>query len=272
MTTTDRPRTATSVPFPAGAGVTQRRVLVAEAIKLRSVRSTWWLLAVSGLSIVAAGVSPALTSVVSGTEQPGDPAGSVDPTGGALSGISFTQLLVAALAVLIVTGEYSSGLVRATFTAVPARLPVLWAKAATAAVITFVTTLAATFIAFLTAQAVLSGTDAPISLTTPGVARAVIGSALYLGVTAVLAVALGALLRSAIGAMAAVFGLLFVAPLLGLLVPGIDPYLPSNAGAAVMRTGSAEGALPPWVGLGVFVLYAAAALAAAAAALVRRDT
>jgi ABC-2 type transport system permease protein len=271
MTTTDRPSTASSVSSPVVAGVTHRRVLAAEAIKFRSVRSTWWLLAVSGLSIVAAGVSPSLTVAMSGVQASGGPGDQVDPTGGALSGISFTQLLIAALGVLVVTGEYSTGLIRATFTAVPRRLPVLWAKAGVAAVATFVAALLAASTAFLTAQAILSGTGAPISLTTPGVTRAVVGSALYLAVTGVLAVAFGTLLRSAIGAMAAVFGLLFVTPLLGLLVPRIDPYLPSNAGAAVMQTGPPDGGLPPWVGLGVFALYAAAALAAAAAALVRRD-
>ena len=101
--------------------------------------------------------------------------------------------------------------------------------------------------------------------------RALVGSALYLAVTAVLAVAFGWVLRSAIGAMAALFGLLFVVPLLGLLLPQTAPYLPTNAGSAIMQTGSPEGVLSPWAGLGVFSLYAVIGLAVAAVALVRRD-
>ena len=110
-----------------------------------------------------------------------------------------------------------------------------------------------------------------ISLGEPGVLRTVVGSALFLAVTAVLGVAVGSLLRSALGGIAAVFGLLYVVPLVGMLIPAIDPYLPSTAGAAVLQTGPSAGGLTPWVGLGVFGLYAAAALAGAAYALERRD-
>lgn len=134
-----------------------------------------------------------------------------------------------------------------------------------------VVALASVLIAFLTAQAVLAAADVPLSLGEPGVLRALVGSALYLGVTAALGVAVGSLTRSALGGIAGVFVLLFVVPVAGMLVPAIGPYLPSNAGAAIMQTGSAAGVLPPWIGLGVFLLYAAAALAAAASALARRD-
>ncbi len=271
MTTTTpvRPRTEPAAS-PDGARVTQRRVVAAEAIKLRSLRSTRWILVASVLSIVAAGVFPALGVLLAGTHPTGGE-GATDPTGGALSGMSFTQLLVAAVGILAFTTEYATGLIRATLTAVPTRLPVLWAKAAVVAVATFVATLAAALIAFFTSKVVLAAADVTISLTAPGVARALVGSALVLAVTAVLGVAFGTLVRSAIGALAALFGLLFVLPLVGMLVPQIDPYLPSNAAAAIMQTGSAAGGLSPWTGLGVFVLYAAVALAAAAGALIRRD-
>ncbi|MGY1616802.1 hypothetical protein ACI797_08655 [Geodermatophilus sp. SYSU D00691] len=264
--TTDRPRTEPTAA--AGMRVTPTRVLAAETIKLRSLRSSRWLLAISVLSIVAAGVTPALGVLLAGIPPAG---GGTDPTGGALTGVSFTQLLVAALGVLIVTSEYVTGLIRVTFTAVPRRLPVLWAKAAVVAVVTFAATLTAALVAFFTGKAVLAAADVTISLTAPGVLRAVVGSALVLALTAVLGVAFGSLLRSAIGAVAALFGVLFVLPLLGMLLPQLDPYLPGNAAAAVMQTGSAGGGLSPWVGLGVFALYAAAALTAAAVALVRRD-
>ncbi|MGY1809303.1 hypothetical protein ACI8AF_18210 [Blastococcus sp. SYSU D00669] len=267
-TTTHRPRTTPTATVASDLRVTQGRVLAAEALKFRSLRSTRWLVVISVLSIVVAGVMPALAVLLG--EVPPD--GGTDATGGALTGVSFTQLLIAALGILLVTGEYTTGLVRATFTAVPTRLPVLWAKAAVVAAAAFAATLAAASIAFVAARAILAGADVTISLGTPGVLRAIVGSALYLALTAVLAVAFGTLVRSAVGAMAALFGLLFVLPLLGMLVPAIDPYLPSSAGAAVMQTGSVDAGLPPWAGLGVFALYAAAALTAAAVALTRRDT
>jgi ABC-2 type transport system permease protein len=269
--TTHRPRVVPTGAAPAATSVTQRRVLAAEGIKLRGLRSTRWLLTISVLSLVAAGVFPTLGVLLADIPPAEAEGGGTDPTGGALTGVSFTQLLIAALGILVVTSEYTTGLIRATFTAVPRRLPVLWAKAVVAAAVTLVGTLGAVLLAFLTAQAVLSTADVTISLGTPGVLRAIVGSALYLAVTAVLAVAFGSLLRSAIGALAALFGLLFVLPLLGMLVPQVDPYLPSNAGAAIMQTGSSAGGLPPWGGLGVFTLYAGAALAAAAVALTRRD-
>ncbi|SFU08943.1 hypothetical protein SAMN05660657_05572 [Geodermatophilus amargosae] len=269
-TTTDRPGTGAAVGRASSTRVTQRRVLAAEGIKLRAQRSILWLLVISVLSIVAAALSSALTSTLADAPPEGA-GGASDPLGAALTGVSFTQVLIVALGVLVVTSEYSTGLFRATFTAVPKRLPVLWAKAIVAAVAVFVATLAAALISFVTARAVMSSADGTTSLGDPGVLRALVGSALYLSVTTILAVAFGSLLRSAIGAMAALFGLLFVVPLLGQLLPETGPYLPNNAGAAIMRIGSPEGSLSPWVGLGVFGLYAVVALIAAAVALTRRD-
>ncbi|SFU06927.1 hypothetical protein SAMN05660657_05336 [Geodermatophilus amargosae] len=272
MTTiTDRSQATPTAAAATGIRVTQRRVFAAEAIKFRSLRSTGWLLVASVLSIVAAGLFPALGVLLGGLDPAGGEGSRTDPTGGALTGVSFTQLLIAALGVLVVTSEYTTGLIRASFAAVPRRLPVLWAKAAIAAAVAFVATLAAALTAFLAVKVVLAAADVTISLTTPGVARAVVGASLLLAVTAVLGVAFGALLRSAVGAVAALFGLLFVTPLLGMLSPQISPYLPGNAGAAVVQTGATAGSLPPWAGLGVFSLYAVAALTAAAVALTRRD-
>jgi ABC-type transport system involved in multi-copper enzyme maturation permease subunit len=248
--------------------VTGPRVLAAEWIKARSGRATWWLLTAAVASLAAAGVSPALTFTLAG-DRSGD--ATADATGGALSGVSFTQLLIAALGVVLVSSEYGSGLIRTTLTAVPSRLPVLAGKAAVAAVATFVATLAALLAAFVAAQAVLAGAGVSISLTEPGVLRAVVGAALFLAVSAVLGTAFGWLVRSTAGALAAVFGFLFVLPLVGLLVPGVTPYLPSNAGAAILQTGPDAGHLAPWVGLGLFAGYTAALLVTAGYVLRRRD-
>jgi ABC-2 type transport system permease protein len=269
MTTIPRTSPASSPARTAdGVRVTGRRVLAAEWIKARSARSTWWLLAATVASLGAAGVSPALTFALAG-DSSGD--ATADATGGALSGVSFTQLLVAALGVVLVSSEYGSGLIRATFTAVPSRLLVLIGKAAVAAVATFAATFAAVLAAFVAAQAVLAGADVSISVSEPGVLRAIVGSALVLAVSAVLGTAFGWLVRSTAGALAAVFGFLFVLPLVGLLAPAITPYLPSNAGMAILQTGPTTGPVSPWLGLSLFTVYTAVALVAAAVLLRRRD-
>jgi hypothetical protein len=248
--------------------VTGPRVLTAEWIKARGTRSTWWLLAGSAASIAAAGTSPALTFVLAGDRT----SGVVDsPTGGALDGVSFTQLLVAALGVLVVTSEYGTGLARATFAAVPSRLPVLVGKAGVVAAATFVAGLTSALAAFVAAQAVLATADVDVSLTAPGVLRAVVGSALFLAVTAVLGTGFGWIVRSTAGALAAVVGFLFLLPVVGLLLPGLTPYLPANAGMAVLHVGPGAGPLSPWLGFGLFTAYAVAVLAIAVLLVRRRD-
>jgi hypothetical protein len=101
--------------------------------------------------------------------------------------------------------------------------------------------------------------------------RAVVGAALLLAVSAVLGTAFGWLVRSTAGALAAVFGILFVLPLLGLLVPEITSYLPSNAGTAILQVGPGPGPVPPWVGLGLFAGYTTVLLIAAGFVVRRRD-
>ena len=267
MTTTHSPVTRPNAPAN-GVRITGPRVVTAEWIKFHSTRSARWLLVGSVLSVAAAGISPSLTVLLGGVP-PHDV--SADPTGGALSGVSFTQLLVGALGVLVVSSEYTTGLIRSTLVAVPRRFPVLWAKVVVVTAVTFAASLVTVVAAFLTAQAVLASAGVSVSLSGPGVLRALVGSALFLAVTAALGAGFGWLLRSTAGGLTALFAFLYVLPLLGLLVPAITAYLPSNVGAAVLQVGPATGSLPPWLGLGIYVAYAAVALATAASLLRRRD-
>jgi hypothetical protein len=96
-----------------------------------------------------------------------------------------------------------------------------------------------------------------------------VGSALFLTVTAVLGAGLGWLLRSTGGALAGLYAFLFLPSALGLVVPSALPYLPGNAGTAILQVG--DSALSPWDGLALYAPYAAAALLASAVVLVRRD-
>jgi ABC-2 type transport system permease protein len=268
--TTAQPRPVT------GPGVSQRRVVLSEWIKFRSLRSTVWTLAVSVLIIVGLGL---LFAAVSGAHQQNNPtqSGGPDPVTITLSGAFLAQLVIGVLGVLLITGEYSTGMIRATLTAVPRRLPVLWAKIAVFAVVAFVISAIAAVIAFLCGQAILSSDHVPsASLTDPSALRAVIGAALHLTVVGLLGMGLGCIIRSTAGTITSLFGILLVLPILGAVLPtnwsnDISPYLPSNAGQAVMQFTRGTNTLAPWTGFALFVGYTAVVMAVAAVMLRRRD-
>lgn len=203
------------------------------------------------------------------------------PLGTALIGVNVAQLAIGVLGVLVVSGEYSTGMIRSTFAAVPKRLPVLWGKAEVFGAVTVVLALPATLIAFFSAQAILrghtlNGQDISMSLSDRGVARAVVGAALYLALIGLFGLGLGAILRSTAGGISAFVAIVFVLPPLTNALPAswgnaISPYLPSNAGGAIMQTGDPANTLGPWTGLAVLAGYSALTIAIAAIQLRRRD-
>jgi len=153
---------------------------------------------------------------------------------------------------------------------------VLAAKAAVFGAVAITVGVASCFIAYFLGQSILSAKGIESHIGDPGVLRSVVGAGVYLGVLGLLAMGLGALIRHSAGAIAAVFGLLFVLPGIVTALPSswsnaIDKYLPSNAGEAIFRTMRDRSTLSPWVGFGVFCLYAAVALGAAAVMVTRRD-
>jgi ABC-2 type transport system permease protein len=259
--------------------LTRRGVLAAEWTKFWSLRSTWITLAVSLLFLVAIGVIAALTysPELASTPAPG-PAPDIasDPVGLALTGSTFASLAVGVLGVLVSAGEYTTGLIRSTLAAVPSRLPVLWAKAMLYGATAFVVTAAGAIVAFVLGSPLLSGEPIALGLGDDGVLRSLLGAGLYLGLVGVLGVALGSLLRSSAGAIAMLAGVLLILPGLASLLPDswsdtIGPYLPSNAGGAVMALHHTTGSLGPWTGLGVFAGWVALTLTAAAVRLVKTD-
>jgi ABC-type transport system involved in multi-copper enzyme maturation permease subunit len=251
-------------------------LLRSEWTKLRSVRSTYWTLFAAALSMV--GLATLLSAVyvnrydrVSNARR-----ATFHPVAFSLSGIFLAQLAIGVLGVLIITAEYSSGSIRSTFTAVPQRRAVLVAKAAVFAAVTAVVGVGASFAAFFVGQAILSGKGIGAQIGDPGALRAVVGAGLYLAVLGLLALGLGALIHHSAGAIAAVFGLVFVLPGIVAALPSswdkaISPYLPSNAGQAIIGTSHGVASLSPWAGFGIFCAYATAALVAAAVMLQRRD-
>jgi len=254
--------------------VTPNRVLNSEWIKMRSLRSTAWTLLASVVTMVAVGWIFGWASNAYWSDMRPDEQAMFNPIDTTLAGFTLAQLAVGVLGVLLVTGEYATGMIRATFGAVPQRLPVLGAKATLYAGVTFALMLVAAFIAFLGGQQLL-GTHGT-TLSASGAVRAMVGVAGYLTLIAVFAVAVGFVIRSTAGGVAFLFGLLLVLPGLGMLLPAsweknILPYLPSNAGASMFGTQPAPGSLSAGASLVVLVAWVASALAVAALLIKRRD-
>src|SRR5262249_21640034 len=261
-----------------GRRVTQARWGGSGGTKLYSLRSTRWsLLVATVLAIGLPALFAAVTSSHWGSMSPHERADR-HPLDIALAGVNIAQLAVAVLGVLVITGEYSTGMIRASFTAVPRRLPVLWAKILVYAAVSFRLSLPAVLIAFFASQAILSKHDLlQISFSHPGVARSVIGGAVYLTLIGTFALAVGAIVRNTAGGIASFAALFFLIPPLMNVLPAswnhaISPSLPDAAGRSIFSLPHDAHSLAPWTGFWLFLAYTAAATAIAAVLLVRRDT
>ncbi len=276
MTTTGIAPVRPTTLDPKPTGPIFRGVLRSEWTKLRSVRSTYWTLLATVVILVGFSALFAAATVAGYSEMTVKEKAAVTPIASSLDGVAFAQIAIAVLGVLIISSEYSTGMIRSSISAVPQRLTILAAKAALLAGITTVAGIASCFAAFFIAQSVLSGEGIQAHIGDPGALRSVVGAGLYLGVVSLLALGVGMLIRRSAGAIATVFGLLFVLPILIALLPGrwaegIGKYLPADAGAAVFGSAQSTSTLSPWVGFGVCCIWAAVALVAGAMALQRRD-
>jgi len=261
--------------LPADLRVRWARVLRMEWVKMRSLRSTWLTLGGAVLAVVVIGtVVGYATNAHWSNVSPQERAG-FDPISRSLVGVNLAQLLVGVLGVLLVSGEYATGMVRSTFAAVPRRLPVLIAKVVLYAVVLYPVLLAATFTAFLLGQHGLSSHGT--TLSAPYALRSVFGAASYLDLIGLLAVAFGFVLRSTAGGIASLVGLLLVLPGIGQALPAswrahTVPYLPGPAGGALfVPHPQDQGSLHFWAGGGVLCLWVLAALMLAGVLLKRRD-
>jgi hypothetical protein len=268
-----------TIPRLAHVGrVTQARVALSEWTKLRSLRSTRWsLFAAVLLTIGFPVLFAAVTSSHWGSLSPHDRADR-HPLDIALAGVNVSQLAIAVLGVLVITGEYSTGMIRASFSAVPKRLPVLWAKTFVFGVVTFALMLPSVLAAFFSSQAILSRHDIlQISFSHPGVARSVVGGAVYLVLVGIFALGLGAIVRNTAGGIATFAGIFFVLPPLLNVLPSswnhaISKYLPLEAGNQLFALTHDSSSLSPlWGGL-LLAAYCAFVITVAAVLLVRRDT
>src|SRR5499427_6934045 len=248
-----------------------RHVARMEWIKLRTLRSTWWALAVTA----AGGAVMAIVIWLNTISR------SSDLTNNVLAGVVPGLLLIGVLGVLVMTTEYTSGMIRATLTAIPRRPLLLAAKAVVFGAAALVVGEAAAFLAFFAGGAAFRhGLSAP-SLSQPGVLQAIVlGGASYC-LIGLLGLGLSAIIRHTAAAIAVlVAGVFVIGMIIGAAARGVAAYLPVfiiGNSLTTTRQQSCTGAaqcvhfLSPWTGLAVLSLYAAAALAIGGWLLVRRD-
>ncbi|MFC0682124.1 ABC transporter permease subunit [Lysobacter korlensis] len=264
-------------------------VLRSEWIKLVTLRSTLWSLGLIVLLSLAIGLLMAATFTL-GSDAEGNAIRPDEDSARTLAllvctvGLNFGQLIAAVLGVLVVSGEYSTGMIKSSLAAVPRRLPVLWAKAIVLFVSTTVVGLVTVLTVFLATAPLREPKGLDASLLDPEFALALGGGALYLGLVAVFALGLGTLIRSSAGGIAAALGAILVLPVVFELFAMIAewardlmPYLISNAGSLMFSIpqdvpdGAEVTSLSPGVATLVVLSWAAVALALGAVALRRRD-
>jgi ABC-2 type transport system permease protein len=275
--------TATSPATPASAPpapradstehrVTFGRVVTAEWIKFRTLRSTLAVLgaAMLGLLLIALIVAYNTRHITPSLDANDIVASSP------LQGYYLGQLLIGALGVLFVSGEYSTGMIRSSFAAVPRRLPVLWAKVLVFVAVTLPAMAVMCVVSFLSAEGLISHYRPGFSLADSGVLRVVLGTALYLTLIGVIGGALGWIVRSTPGALVAYFAVVLVLPVifgnvLGTWGKDIAKFMPSEAGAAFISTLPESPSLGPLAGFFVLLAWVVVALVAAVLQVRRRD-
>ncbi|MGO8886940.1 MAG: ABC transporter permease subunit [Streptosporangiaceae bacterium] len=257
-------------------------LLLAEWTKIRSVRSTVWTLILFVVLTVGFTALFVFLTVSNWNNHTGNSAArhvtvAADPVGFILgAGIGLGQLTICVLGVLLITTEYSTGVIRASLLAVPKRLPMLAAKVVVFAALILVLAEIVVFSSFFLGSALLHS-KIPVSLSDAGVTRAVVGAGLYLTVLGIFALAVGGLIRHTAGAITAVIGIVLVLPILSGLLPGswgahVNGYLPEQAGSLITHAHqTSTDVLSPWQGFGIFCAWTVLLLAASAYVLQRRD-
>jgi ABC-type transport system involved in multi-copper enzyme maturation permease subunit len=269
--TTGRP--ARALPAPSGrAGF--GGALRSEFTKIRSVRSTYWtLLALVVITVGFGALASAGAASNAGHLGPG-----FDPTMHSLGGLYIGQLVIAVLGALVVTSEYSTGMIRTSLSVLPRRGSVFAAKGVVFGVVALVTGLVTSFLSFFVGQAIMSGKHIDATLAQPHVLRAVIGGGLFLAACGMLAFGLGMILRHTAGAITAAIGLLFVLTILVNFLPQswqehVDKWMPAIAGSQVWTVvgGGNPPMLSAWAGFATLCAYAAVAIVAGLVLFRTRD-
>ncbi|QFG25891.1 ABC transporter permease [Actinomadura sp. WMMB 499] len=251
-------------------------VLAAEWTKIRTVKSTFWTLLAGAVVLIGFTALWALAFSATFDQMTDTERATFTPMTPIQVAFYFAMVVFGALGVLVITAEYSTGMIRTALTSVPRRAHYLAAKTLVLALVVLAVGVAVTFASFFVAQPILAGKGLDGSIGDPGVLRAVVGGGVWLMLIAVMALALGTLLRHTAGSIVLVFVALFVLGIAGGFLPGswgatVNEYLPSNAGSAILAPARQPDQLAPWTGLAVFAIYTVVLLAAALVVMERRD-
>jgi ABC-2 type transport system permease protein len=271
---------AATLATAAARGASLRYALHAEWTKLRTVSGPAWLL----LAVVALTIAVS-TAAVWATHCPQDMTCPVDTTKLSLTGVQFGQAVVAILAVLTISNEYSSGMIRTTLAAMPNRPAVLAAKAILLAALVLAAGAVAVFGSVLAGHLILPGHGFtavrgfhPVWLSYGPTLRAACGSVLYLGLIALMSLGVAVIVRDSAVSIGVVLALLYLFPIILAFVGNthwqhrLERWTPMIAGLAIQATtGLRSLTISPWGGLGVLGIWAAAALVLGALALRLRD-
>ena len=264
---------------PAPRRVALIRTIRCEFTKIRSVRSTYWTLLALVLASAAWCVAYCLGTVHQWPHMSAQDRSGFDATQDTILGLALLgQLVIVVFGALVLTSEYSTGMIRTSLTAMPRRVTVYVAKALVFAVVALAVTLVAAFIAFFLGQALLASTHENATLSEPNVLRAVIGSALYVTLCGLFAFAAGAIFRHTAATITSIIGLLFVIPILIHLLPSswyddIVRWMPDSAGGAITATVAPQDShlFSPWGQFTVFAVYTAILLIVGGILFRRRD-
>lgn len=251
------------------------QVLLSEWTKIRSVASTVWTLGLAFVVTVGLGV---LISIVVNNDfdnMSREDKLTFDPTYTSFAGTSLGQLAMIVFGVLVVSNEYSTGMIRTSIAAVPRRGVFFACKVAVATVLTFLVAIVTSFVSFFVGQAILGDHNASIS--DPGVLRAVIGSALYMTLIAMFSMGVASLLRSPMLSLGILMPFFFlISNILGNVsaTKKIGQYLPDQAGTKIMQVvqpANDDAPYGPWGGLAIMIVWVAVALLLGYVLLRKRD-
>lgn len=286
MSTTTMKRPRSAAPGAAGGGnLGFAGVLRSEFIKFFSLPSTLILILstfVVMVGIAALGVWGVGASLQAMAAQPEIAAemGDITVLAASLpgSGMIVAQLIIGALAVMVMSSEFATGSARSTFVATPTRQPVLWAKTLMVAVVSALVALASLLAAFLVSMPIAENYDLPLDFASEVYQRNLWFGVLYVVMVSLIGLALGTLLKNSAGGIVVLAALFFVLP---IVVDGLSGFvswladaarfLPDHAGSALMQMPGAEGALEPWASGLVVGAWIIVPLVAAALLLQRRD-
>jgi hypothetical protein len=253
-----------------------RDVLAAEWIKLRSVRSSYLTLLAAAVAAMVVGYLMTHYYATHWATMSARQRAGFDPVAQSFNGLGLAQLAFGVLGVLAISSEHTTGLIRSTFAAVPRRRAVLAGKAAVTGAVTLAAGELIAFATFFTGQWVLSGQHLDVTLADPGVLRGVLAAGFYLAVMALVGLGLGSIIRHTAGAITALFGLVFLLPTVVHALPApwdlrIGKYMLDNAAQQMIAQHPAPGYFSPGTSFLICLAYVAAALAAAAFLITRRD-